>query len=407
MKYIVDSNVLIDFPNIIQKRLDDVIISFDVLKELDGLKMSINSDVASKARRAAVMISHYFPSLHFNSDYEKKIMPVDDKLIELAKATPDGVLVTNDVYLKIKAKVAGVKTEGYSWKNDYNGVYYVDVENLSCEQYSEMLNEILEKGTYKVDNYTFSNNEYLVVPSPMNDPKLGAPSVFRFKDDKFVPVKIKTFETMENGQIHPRNLEQLCLVDSLFNEDVKIIYASGKFGTGKTFLTHNYAIRELYKETINKIIYVPNNSYTQNTLDLGALPGTLYEKIYPSIGPLIDIAGTDQIERWLNEERLEIVPIAYIRGRSFSNSIIIVSEAQNLTEDHIKLLISRCGDNTRIFFDGDIPQADSAIFKDRNGLKLLLNLHESPIYSKIFSTVKLKRIERSLTACAADYLDNL
>jgi PhoH-like ATPase len=142
-------------------------------------------------------------------------------------------------------------------------------------------------------------------------------------------------------------------------------------------------------------------------MDLGALPGDMIEKVQPVIGPLIDIVGIDNVLNWIREEKLEIVPMAYIRGRNFTNSIVIVSEAENLTEEHIKLLVGRCGENTRIFFDGDIHQADSAIFKDRNGLQLLLELHKSPELSKIFSTVQLVRIERSIVAAAADYLDKI
>lgn len=107
------------------------------------------------------------------------------------------------------------------------------------------------------------------------------------------------------------------------------------------------------------------------------------------------------------KEELEIVPLAYIRGRSFKDSIIIVNEAQNLTEDHLKLLIARCGENSRIFFDGDIKQADSQLFRNKNGLKLLLNLRKSPIYCYKFATVNLLKTERSATAEAAQYLDDL
>ena len=108
----------------------------------------------------------------------------------------------------------------------------------------------------------------------------------------------------------------------------------------------------------------------------------------------------------MQSEKLEIVPVAYIRGRNFDDSIVLVSEAENLTEEHIKLLLARCGNNTRIFFDGDIHQADSAIFKDRNGLKLLLNLHDSP-FAEMFATTQLVRIERSVVAATADYLDTI
>jgi PhoH-like ATPase len=80
----------------------------------------------------------------------------------------------------------------------------------------------------------------------------------------------------------------------------------------------------------------------------------MIEKIQPLIGPLIDIVGIITVLEWIKEEKLEIVPMAYIRGRNFTDSIVIVSEAENLTEEHIKLLVGRCGEGTRIFFDGDI-----------------------------------------------------
>lgn len=133
----------------------------------------------------------------------------------------------------------------------------------------------------------------------------------------------------------------------------------------------------------------------------------LLDKTLGQIGPLIDLVGIDQVQDWIKTEQLEVVPMSFVRGRSFQDSIIIVNEAQNLTEDHIKLLIARCGEGTRIFFDGDYKQADSSIFRNKSGLKLLLQLRKSPIYSKIFATVKMSMIERSLTAQASAYLDNI
>lgn len=130
-------------------------------------------------------------------------------------------------------------------------------------------------------------------------------------------------------------------------------------------------------------------------------------KIEGQIGPLIDLIGIDRVQKMLMEESLEIVPMSSIRGRSFNDSIIIVNEAQNLTDEHIKLLIGRCGENSRIFFDGDIKQADSNLFRNKNGLKLLLNLRKSEVYSKIFAVVKMNIIERSNTAQAAAYLDDI
>lgn len=331
----------------------------------------------------------------------------DEQLLQITKDY-DGVLVTNDVALKVIAINSHIKTQGYSWEEDYTGIYYLDVGAMTMDIYNSTLASLHESGIYEPEDYTFSQNEYLVVPPPYEDASLGKYSIFRYDGISFNPVHIKEIESnwTSNGKpIKPRNIEQACLIDAITDKSINIVYAGGNYGTGKSYLTHHYAINQLEKGAIKKIIYVPNNSYTQNTMDLGALPGTLVEKVQPILGPLIDIVGIDNVLHWMDENQLEVVPVGYIRGRNFEESIVIVSEAENLTEEHIKLLVARCGEGTRIFFDGDIHQADSAIFKDRNGLKLLLKLHESGEFSKIFSTVQLSKIERSFTAAAADYLD--
>lgn len=380
-----------------------------VLREIDGLKLHSNPEIAKKARKAAVSISKNLDDIEFVIE-DPKGESADDQLLRITKEK-EGCLVTNDVALKVRASALGIDNEGYSWKEEYHGIYYVDITNMKPEIYNSILADLYENGVYETEDYDFSCNEYLIIPPTTEDVTLKDWNIFRYNGEKFIPVTIRGFDSdyTDDGKryIMPRNPEQVCLIDSLLNKNNKILYASGTFGVGKSFCTHHFAINQLQNGDIAKIVYIPNNSYTQDTLDLGALPGELFEKVQPVIGPLIDIVGIDEIKRWLDEDQLEIVPVNYIRGRNFTNAIIIVSEAENLTEEHIKLLIGRCGDNTRIFFDGDIPQADSAIFKDRNGLKLLLQLHNSDIYSRIFSTVHLVTIERSIVAAAADYLDKL
>ena len=403
---ILDTNVLLDFPQIVTKYDEYFIVPLVVLIEIDDLKKSKSVEVAQKARKAAV----YIAKNKNNLEWDYTINPnksVDGILIDIAKER-DATLITNDISLKVIAEAEGAKVEGYSWSDDYCGIVYMDVSRYDLDGYNEMLSDLVENGHYETEDYTFSKNEYLIVPPAYEDAAYGDTSVFRYDGIHFHKVRGREIEsqwTSDNKPIFPRNPEQICLVDALLNK-VPIIYAGGKYGTGKTFLTHNYAISELEKDHIKKIIYVPNNSYTQNTMELGALPGDLMEKILPSIGPLVDIVGIDTITRWMQSEKLEIVPVAYIRGRNFDDSIVLVSEAENLTEEHIKLLLARCGNNTRIFFDGDIHQADSAIFKDRNGLKLLLNLHDSP-FDEMFATVQLVTIERSVVAATADYLDTI
>jgi phosphate starvation-inducible PhoH-like protein len=163
----------------------------------------------------------------------------------------------------------------------------------------------------------------------------------------------------------------------------------------------------LDKGRINKIVYVPNNSIVENSRELGILPGETIDKELAYMGPILDIVGEIRAREMVMKGQIEVVPLAVMRGRSFANSIVLVNEAQNLTTEHVKLLIARCGEGTRIFFDGDIKQSDSHVFKNKNGLKLLLHLSESPEYAPIFGTVKLNSIERSKTAQASAYLEQL
>lgn len=412
---VIDTNILLDFPQIIEEETDELVIATDVLKELDGLKLHQNFDVSYKARRAAVIISHNLDKLIWDCSLEKeRYDSVDDKLIAITKRR-DAILVTNDVYLKVKAITKGVKTQAYGKTEAYTGVKEV----LITPEHDTMVGQILETGEIPDELGKVYENQFVLfkdVTSPFVN-KHGETDyaiydsfvcsggyLHHLCEDYELRIKNEWCDKPDKG-IGPRNPEQKCLFNILNDRNITIVYAGGKFGTGKSFIMNNFALQEVERGRIKKIVYVPNNSYTENTIDIGALPGELLDKVAGQIGPLVDLVGIDKVQDMITHNQLEVVNMGSIRGRSFSDSIIIVNEAQNLTEDHIKLLIGRVGEGSRIFFDGDLKQADSAVFRNRNGLKLLLNLRKSPIYSRIFATVQLKLTERSLTAQAASYLD--
>lgn len=416
---IIDTNILLDFPQIIEEETDEeLVIATDVLKELDGLKLHNNFDVSFKARRAAVLISHNMDKLIWDDSLEKeRYDSVDDKLIQIAK-NRNGTLVTNDVYLKVKAITKGIKTKAYGKTEAYNGIKEMLIDPNDEAQYG-MINQIANTGEIPEEFGLICENQYILfkdinqpITNKHGETDYAIYDIFvchegilkHISQDHELRINNKWCVDPKKG-IGPRNPEQKCLFDILYNKDITIVYAGGKFGTGKSFIINNYALQELEKGNIKKIVYVPNNAYTENTIDIGALPGELLDKVAGQIGPLIDLTSLDAVQDMIIHDQLEVVNMGSIRGRSFDNSIIIVNEAQNLTEEHIKLLIGRVGEESRIFFDGDFKQADSAVFRNRNGLKLLLNLRKSPIYSKIFATVQMKLTERSLTAQAASYLD--
>ena len=114
----------------------------------------------------------------------------------------------------------------------------------------------------------------------------------------------------------------------------------------------------------------------------------------------------DELTQMYAAGNLEIVPLSVIRGRSFDDSIVYISEAQNLSTSHVKLLLGRVGENSRIFFDGDIKQVDNYKFKEYSGLEILGQIHQQRL-ADFLAYVVLRKVERSEVAQLADLIDHL
>ena len=160
-----------------------------------------------------------------------------------------------------------------------------------------------------------------------------------------------------------------------------------------------HALEAIRCGNADKIVWVRNNIEVKDSVPLGALPGTADEKLLPFAGPLLDhIGGLDGMYAMMDNGQLELQHLGYIRGRDIKNSIIIASEAENLTVQHVQLLIGRVGEGSQLWLDGDHKQ----IFKDNSGLlKAVERLAGQPL----FGYVDLPISERSATARLADLLD--
>lgn len=397
--YLVDTNILMDYPNFIKDNLGNIAIYEGIIEELDRLKDCENRDKAIKARKANRELRKYWTEIKFILNGVDYYSTVDEGLVAMGEKYGYTV-VSNDLPVLLYCHCSKVDCVEYHQEiQPYSGLTYTDIQ-LDENLYSAELEDIIQT---KGKNLNLRTNEFLITAGGTIDTSI----VFRKKED-ITPIDTHiSFANNFCGRIYPKNIEQVCLMNLLFDESVSILAALGKYGTGKSFLLTNYALHALSKGKINKIVYVPNNSIVENARELGTLPGEMIDKELSYMGPILDLVGEFQARDMINRGQIEIVPLSVIRGRSFENSIILVNEAQNLTSEHIKLLIARCGEGSRIFFDGDIKQADQKIFKEKNGLELLLKLSESEKYAEIFGIVKLKSIERSKTAQASEYLDNL
>ena len=202
--------------------------------------------------------------------------------------------------------------------------------------------------------------------------------------------------------ISPRNEEQVFAMDAVMNKDVELVSLTGTAGTGKTLLAVAGALAQAdYYEQI----LVARPVITLQNEEMGFLPGDVQEKLAPFMQPLYDNIAVIKknfgpsakenikIEEMLRTKKLEIAPLAYIRGRSLQKTFFIIDEAQNLTPHEVKTIITRAGEGTKIVFTGDVQQIDQPYLdKYSNGLT---HISDKLYGEKLFEHVNLIMGERS------------
>ena len=172
--------------------------------------------------------------------------------------------------------------------------------------------------------------------------------------------------------IIPRNFNQDDLLGHIENQNTNIVFAVGPAGTGKTLISTLAGIKLLKSNKINKLVITrPAVSVDEQH---GFLPGTLQEKMAPWTRPIMDVFEEyytpEQIEYMLTDNKIEIAPLAYMRGRTFKDAYIIADEMQNATDNQMKMLLTRLGNNSKIIVTGDLDQHDRGY--ESNGLKMFM-----------------------------------
>ena len=242
---------------------------------------------------------------------------------------------------------------------------------------------------------TLLSNEYLVM-------KNGSKSALGV----FVPQSrsIRRIDSQACYGIRPRNAEQCFAMDALTNQDIPLVTITGKAGTGKTLLALAAALekRRYYRQ-----IFISRPSVPLSNKDIGFLPGDIQSKLDPYMQPLYDnlsVIETSQsgrngngrgrrVKELLDEEKIVITPLSYIRGRSIVKVFFIVDEAQNLTPHEVKTIITRAGEGTKIVLTGDIYQIDHPYLDSQsNGLSYLIEKMKG---QSLYTHINLEKGERS------------
>ena len=181
-------------------------------------------------------------------------------------------------------------------------------------------------------------------------------------------------EKRKRVQIYPKNLSQETYLLKLNDSNKMIVFAIGPAGTGKTMLAVQWAVDQLKYGTADKIIITrPAVSVDE---EHGFLPGDLNEKMAPWTKPIFDVFAENfnarEIENFVREGVIETSPLAYMRGRTFKNAVVIADEMQNATPSQMKMLLTRLGQGSKMVVTGDLQQADRP---SNNGLLQFLGLY--------------------------------
>ena len=425
--FVLDTNVILhDYKCLHNFEENDVYLPIVVLEELDHFKKG-NEQINFNAReftreldliadedlfdkgaslgegkgKLFIVADYDYPDIISKSFSEKTI---DHRILAVTytinqkKKKNKTILVSKDINLRMKALSLGLLSEDYI--NDK--VTNVNIFEKNHETYTDIPSEIIDRlyntpDGIPIDEFEFRSD---VEPQDCFVLKSTRSSVLaRYVAPDGV---VRRIEKVRSFGIEPRNAEQAFAMNVLLDDDVKLVALTGKSGTGKTLLALAAALQKIesYKQILlaRPIVALANK-------DLGFLPGDEKQKISPYMQPLFDNLNVikhhfsyqgkevKQIEEMQRNQQLVIEALAYIRGRSLSETFFIVDEAQNLTPHEVKTIITRAGEGTKIVFTGDIQQIDSPYLDmHSNGLVYMIDRMHG---QDIFAHINLVKGERS------------
>jgi PhoH-like ATPase len=434
--FVLDTNVILhDYKCIENFQENDIFLPIVVLEELDKFKRGseqINYNAREFVRELDMITSNDLflkgaglgaglGTLYVvtGDKYQEKIAhsfperTPDHRILSCAMSVAEKhpgmrtILVTKDINLRMKARSLGIEVEDYITDK----VTDVDVFARAQETFEDIDPNLIDA--------IYSQPEGI-------DPDLpGLKTVVRPNDcfilkslrnsvlARYNPFtgKIRKVEKSSNYGIQPRNAEQSFAFEVLNDPGIKLVGITGKAGTGKTLLALASALKQI--DTCKQILLARPIVSLANK-DIGFLPGDEKQKVAPYMQPLFDnlnviraqfpANSTDvrRIDEWQKNGQLVIEALAFIRGRSLSETFCIIDEAQNLTPHEVKTIITRAGANTKMVFTGDLQQIDSPYLDAQsNGLAYMIDKMKG---QELFAHINLIKGERSMLAELASNL---
>jgi predicted ribonuclease YlaK len=409
-KLFLDTNALLSLGENAFK--EKFIIAQKTLEEIENIKVSNSKDgeVKYKARQISRLLDKH--------DGEYDVVLYSPKIKEIIDSyflseTPDNIILASAYYYNsnvsevlvcsddlnckfISRNIFGLPTKGVS---DINLVKNLD-EYLGYKELTLSDEEMSYFYCHTNENiYDCILNEYLIIKKSDGE----VVDYRKWDGNEYKAVSYKQINSAFMGKVKPLNPQQVLAFDMLQNKEQTIKVISGKFGTGKDMIMIANALKLIEEGKFDKLIYIRNAVDVKDSSAIGFLPGSKDEKLRPYAMPLADhLGGETGLDMQIMAGNIEIEHLGYIRGRDLKNAIVYCSEAENLTKEHVQLLIGRIGNGSSLWLNGDFKQTDNALYRMNNGL---LSAVQKLAGHKNFGYVQLSKTERSETAAMADLLD--
>lgn len=410
MVYVLDTSVLLADPKALERLKDkDLVIPLVVLTELEvkrnhpelGFaarealrtleKYRKSHNITEKVENSSngsirVEINNIFdselPNAFKDPTNDNKILAVASNLAKTEKVT----LLTKDLPLRLKASVAGVQADDYLQDNiidNWSGLLEIDVTERE-------LNDLYDNDEIPETQYTeqIFDNTCLIVKSPFGS------ALARKVGSSIVRVNDRTVFGLRG-----RSAEQKLALDMLGDPDLGIVSIGGAAGTGKSLMALAAGLESVVEKGLHKRVIVFRPLYAVGGQDLGYLPGTAEEKMSPWASAVFDalevFCGDNVIEHVIEENLLEVLPLTHIRGRTLTDSYVIVDEAQNLEKMVLLTAMSRIGDNSKVVLTHDVAQRDNLRVGKYDGVTSVIS---ALVGEELFGHITLSKSERSPVA---------
>ena len=427
--YILDTSVyLTDATCLFRYKNNDIVVPLKVLDEIDKHKKRHDS-VGTQARNIIRTLDSLREKGNLSKgvrirkgmglitvkSYNPFILPddldmedSDNQIIATAlselKATPNKkiILVTRDINMRVKCDSLNIETEDYNLEQVVDNIdgLYSGIRHILTN--TGNIDDIYMNGCLSTET-EFNPNECIILSDELSEKKAALTCYSQIKKSF---VLCKNFKDSVWG-IKPRNREQTLALNLLMDDTVPVISLVGKAGSGKTLLALAAGLEQTFGKEKKYRKLLVTKPVEPVGKDIGFLPGTMEEKMLPWLAPIQDnlqfLLGNDKItlDMYVDEGKIEIEAMTYIRGRSIPNAFIIIDEAQNMNQHEIKTILTRVGEGTKIILTGDVEQIDNVyVDATNNGLSYVVEKLKGESLTGHITLIKGERSEVATMAAS-------